>query len=331
MITREASGDGLMGTDVVLKFLGSQLQRPESVLATSDGRVFASDHECGVVQIGGERHPLLDRPVDFVPNGIALLPDGDFLCANLGSTGGVWRIGADRRPRPFILEVEGRQLCNTNSVALDDRGRIWVSICTRRLPRFDAFDPAVADGFIVLIEGGTARVVADGLAFANECRVGPDGGWLYVNESIGRRLSRFALREGAAGTELAARETVHEFSDGEVPDGLNFDDAGGVWVACPVANRVIRVDPNGGAQLIVSDTDAELASAFEKTFAAGRVDLDHIAQGAASILGNVSSIAFGNADLRTVYLGSLAGGRIASFRTPWRGAVPAHWPTVAAL
>lgn len=320
-----------MVTDVDLTFVGSQLQRPESVLTTSDGQVFASDHECGVVRIGGERRALSERPDDFQPNGIALLPDGDFLCANLGSTGGVWRIGADRRPRPFLLELEGRQLANANSVALDHNGRIWISICTRRLPRFEAFDPAVADGFIILVENGAARVVADGLAFANECRLDPTGAWLYVNESIGRRLTRFAVRQGAAGAELAPRETIHEFGDGEVPDGLNFDDAGGVWVACPIANRVVRVDPAGGAQVIVGDSDARLTAAFERTFAAGRVDLDHVAQGAASILGNVSSMAFGGADRRTVYLGSLAGERLASFRTAWRGAEPAHWSTTAAL
>lgn len=59
---------------------------------TANGRVFVSDHEAGVLELGGSRRPLVGPPKDFVPNGFALLKGGDFLIANLGGEGasGSW-------------------------------------------------------------------------------------------------------------------------------------------------------------------------------------------------------------------------------------------------
>lgn len=85
------------------------------------------------------------------------------------------------------------------------------------------------------------RIVADGLAYTNECLASPDGAWLYVNETFARRLSRFAIRGGVLGP----KQVVAEFGVGEFPDGLALDVDGGVWVICVVANRVLRVDPSG--------------------------------------------------------------------------------------
>jgi hypothetical protein len=42
-------------------------------------------------------------------------------------------------------------------------------------------------------------------------------------------------------------------------------------------------------------------------------------------LKNIASVAFGGADLKTVYLGNLAGAAIATFRSPIAGAKPVQW------
>jgi hypothetical protein len=51
----------------------------------------------------------------------------------------------------------------------------------------------------------------------------------------------------------------------------------------------------------------------------------HVELGARSPLRNIASVAFGGADLKTVYLGNLAGDRIATFRSPIAGAEPVQW------
>jgi len=42
-------------------------------------------------------------------------------------------------------------------------------------------------------------------------------------------------------------------------------------------------------------------------------------------LGNASSLAFGGPDLRTLFIGTLAGSRIAAIASPVRGAEPVQW------
>jgi hypothetical protein len=51
----------------------------------------------------------------------------------------------------------------------------------------------------------------------------------------------------------------------------------------------------------------------------------HVELGARSPLKNIASVAFGGADLKTVYLGNLAGDGIATFRSPIAGAEPVQW------
>ena len=119
--------------------------------------------------------------------------------------------------------------------------RLWVSVSTRKVPREQAMRSDVADGYIVLKDARGARIVADGLGFTNENKLDPSGRWLYVNETMARRLSRFALK----GDGLGPRETVAEFDDGIFPDGFEFDAEGGIWIASVVSNRLLRIAPDG--------------------------------------------------------------------------------------
>jgi sugar lactone lactonase YvrE len=224
-----------------VEFVGEKLVRPESVLVTASGKIFASDLECGVVQIGGPRKPLLGKPEGFVPNGVAITREGEFLIANPGGCGGVWRLDREHRLHPFLLELDGREVHNCNSVEIDESGRIWVSVSTRRYPRDLAFNDKTQDGYIILLDRGGARIVADGIGFTNECRIDPSASYLYVNETFSRRLTRFRLKAENGLTELCDRETIHEFGDGDFPDGLAFDAEHGIWVACIVSNRVFRI------------------------------------------------------------------------------------------
>ena len=309
-----------------ITFVGEALSRPESVIATAKGEIFVSDHVCGVHELGKPKKTLQGVPPGFLTNGIALTPEREFLVANLGTTcgGGVWRIDRQHRLTPMLMEVDGVPLTSTNFVTIDVSGRTWISMSTRMVPRELAFNAEIADGFIAVIDPRGARIVADGIAFTNECRVDPSGRWLYVNETYGRRLSRFPIL-GQDVCRLGPKEVVHTFTDGDFPDGLTFDAQGGVWVACVVSNRVVRIDANGNASVVLEDPDAASIASAEARYAQGSLSRGDIDSGGARSLRNVSSVAFGGADLRTVYLGNLAGDRLATFRSPIAGAVPPHW------
>ena len=79
--------------------------RPECVYATKSGMIYAShadpNGQGGVTCIypDGRIEVVVankgDVPETFITNGYALLPDGDFMIANLGSDGGVFRLSRD--------------------------------------------------------------------------------------------------------------------------------------------------------------------------------------------------------------------------------------------
>ena len=80
-----------------VSFVGSGLMRPECVYATKSGLIYASHADPkgqgGVTCIypDGRIEVVVankgDVPETFMTNGYALLPDGDFMIANLGPDG----------------------------------------------------------------------------------------------------------------------------------------------------------------------------------------------------------------------------------------------------
>ncbi len=117
----------------------------------------------------------------------------------------------------MLERVDGLDLPPTNFVLQDTMGRTWITVSTRQVPRIQAAHPQGQDGFIVVLDAQGARIVADGLGYTNERAFSPDGQWLYVNETFGRRLSRFLLGPDA---QLGPREVVTEFGHGIFPDGI---------------------------------------------------------------------------------------------------------------
>lgn len=309
-----------------ISFRGRGLQRPECVLATSDGTLYTSDWGGGVSMIatdGTVTRLLAKGPFDVQPNGIALRRGGSFLIAHLGAeSGGIFELDRHGHLSPLLLEVDGRALPPTNYVLEDAEGRIWVTVSTRLMPRNLGYRRDVADGFIVLLDRGESRIVADGLGYTNEIAFDPTGEWLYVNETFARRLTRF--RVGAKG-DLFEPETVAEFAQGIFPDGMALDEEGAVWIVSIVSNRVIRVLPDGRQEILLEDFEPAHLDWVEAAYRDGTMARAHLDDVKSRKLRNVSSIAFGGKDLRTVHLGCLLGDSIAEFRSCVAGIPPRHW------
>lgn len=311
-----------------LTTLGSGLERPECVLTTRHGDIYTSDWRGGVVHIrpdGGQTLYRADGIDGFPlkPNGIALNADGSFLLAQLGADdGGVYRLTRDGTLTPFLRTVDGLELPPTNFVVADSQGRTWVTVSTRRTPRALGYRKDCDDGFIVMVDAKGARIVADGLGYANECAVHPTGLWLYVNETFARRLSRFAIR---ANGSLGPKQVVTEFGAGTFPDGLVFDAEGCAWIVSIVSNRVIRVMPDGTHHTLLQDADEEHLAWVEAAYQASDMGRTHLDNVKSQRLKNISSIAFGGVDLHTGYFGCLLGDHVTTLHMPVAGHPPVHW------
>ena len=309
--------------------VGAGLVRPECVLATASGDIYAADWRGGVSHLRPDGSQALyagagPDGIELKPNGIALLRDGSFLLAQLGAhDGGVYRLQRDGQVAPWLRRVEGVDLPPTNFVVADRQGRFWITVSTRLDPRALAYRRACDDGFIVRVDERGAAIVADGLGYANEVAVHPSGDWLYVNETFGRRLSRYALRaDGSLGGE---KQVVAEFGPGTFPDGLAFDADGCAWVVSIVSNRLIRVAPDGGQTLWLDEADRAHLDAVEAAYTAGTMGRPHLDGSPSRVLRNISSIAFAGVDRRTAILGCLLGDTLATLAMPSPGVAPAHW------
>lgn len=313
----------------VLTSVGQALDRPESVLATADGNVYASHRGHGVVRIAPDGRQFLmgtaaaHGGLPLLPNGIALLPDATFLIANISDAGGLFRLSPGGRAEPWITEIDGRRCPPVNFVTTDAEGRVWFSVSSTLSPRHLSYRRDVANGFVAMVDKGRARIVLDGLHYTNEVVPDLDSGMLWVSETFGQKVSRFALDSGAT---VGARTGTVRFPRGAFVDGIAFDEEGGLWAACIVSNEVFRLPPGGQEPLLVAgERDASWVDAVEAALDTGRMDRSHFDRAPTAILRNVSSLAFAGPDRATLLCGSLLGDSLPALAVPHRGRQPHHW------
>jgi sugar lactone lactonase YvrE len=135
-----------------------------------------------------------------------------------------------------------------NEIVVDGRGNVYVNTIS-----FDFPFPAgpVAPGMLALVTpDGTARLVADGVAFPNGMAITPDNRTLILAESYATQLTAFDIE---ADGGLANRR-VWAPLDGGYPDGICLDAEGAVWYADVPNRRCVRVH-EGGAVLQTVELD----------------------------------------------------------------------------
>jgi len=311
-------------TPADLHEIGSGLNRPECVVAAKDGALYTGDWTLGIARIApdGTVTPAIEADLigqGFLPNGLALTPEGEFLFANLGEAGGVWHVGSTGDPRPFASEVDGRKIPPANFVLIDGE-RVWITISasTRKHTYFTGQETT---GQILLVQNGTIRVAADGLTWTNELRISPNGKHLFVNETFACRTTRYDL--ASDGTLSNPFHIV--YPKGTFPDGLAFDSEGGLWSACVVSNRLIRLAPDGSWNVVFEDLIPADFEAIGTAHLENRMTRDMIVGCRGERISNLSSLAFGGSDLKTLYLGGLTNDAVMVLKSPVAGLPMAHW------
>lgn len=318
--------------------VGHDLQRPECVLAERDGTLWSADARGGVMRIDADgTQTLIAQEVaersgaagsvsryileGTLPNGLAFDADGNFIIANFG-TDAIERMTRSGESTTLYTEIEGRPVGKANFALADSRGRIWITVHTRQQPWTISVNQKTPDGYIALLDERGARIVADGFIGTNEIRFDRDERWLYVVESNARHISR--LRVAADGS-LSDREVYGPDDLGGVPDGFAFDVAGNLWITLVNADRLIALTPELEILTLLDDGDPGGIAAFDQAFFAGTMTPEILGGGRGTLAPLMASVTFGGPDLQTVYLGSLMGTTLPSFRSPVPGLPLAHW------
>lgn len=292
--------------------VGRGLTRPECVWTDRDGIWVSGNASGGVARVTDAGPAPLGSGIRE-PNGFSRRRNGAFVVAGLEDHK-LYEIAPDGTTRMLADEVEGRPLGVVNCAFVDPQDRVWVSVMTPRQHWYDALN-AGPEGYIFLVGQGAPRIVADGLHLTNEVKLGPDGKHLYAVESLGRRIVRFPIR---ADSSLGPRETVgpHDLGYGAFPDGFAFDAQGNIWITLITRNAIAVISRDGALHTVFEEVNAAALDTLVEAMAASRASRDLIAACYGPTLKLPTSLAFGGEDRRTVYIGSLAGTALMSFRTP---------------
>jgi sugar lactone lactonase YvrE len=323
-----------------IEYVGHDLARPECILAERDGTLWAADARGGVtgIQPDGSQQTIAQKTSEHfeqaaneavrylegtLPNGLAFASNGDFLISNFGTD----RLELMRRDGTTTVladSVDGAPIGKVNFVLRDSKDRIWITISTKIKNWMHALRTDLKDGYIVRYEGGTFRIVADGFGFTNEIRFDAREEFLYVVETTGGCVSR--LRVNGRG-DLTGREVFgpKNLGKGAWPDGIAFDSYGNLWGTMVYSDKLFVLTPQGDLKILLDEGDPHKVGALEQQFLANRVTEDVLFATGQGIAPWMASVTFGGPDLRTVYIGSLKGKRIPSFRSPIPGLPMVHW------
>jgi len=315
------------------QWLGRELTRPECVVAHESGLLLVPNWTAGggisVISPTGDTHHIhATYHSELRPNGIALEDGGTVLLAHMGdTTGGIYRLHASGDVEPVILHVDGLPMPPSNFVVADSTGRLWITVSTRKMPRADDYRANAKSGFIAVLEPNAhqARIVADGLGYTNECFIDEGRGELWVNETFGRRLTRFDISGFNQSVSLNNPTCVHSFGKGSYPDGLALDEQGHVWITSIVSNRIIRVAPDGTSQLMFEDSDKEHLLWTESAYANNTLGRKHLDNAKGEHMKNISNLAFAGTKRNKLVIGNLLGDSLPVINTDFHGMEMTHW------
>jgi sugar lactone lactonase YvrE len=285
-----------------LEAIGRGIERPEQVLVTRDGLVFASDKASAIARVHADGALQRIGRAGGEPNGIALKEDGRFLIANFG-LGQLQELDpVTGRHRVLLRDiVGGRSLQWINYVLVDSSGALWVSVCSDNVDLRHTLAYGAPDGYLFRMSGTASApvIVADQVNFPNCMALDEREEYLYVVRTLKADVVRFAVHGSGLGPEeqfspplggrredeygahaaaLLADPTVTRRWG--MADGCAFDAAGNLWVTLARANRIVAVTPDRRVVTIVEDAPGALLS-------------------------GPTSVAWGGDDRRDVYIGSL--------------------------
>ena len=221
-----------------------------------------------------------------------------------------------------------RPIGKANFPAFDSEGRLWFSVTASAEAWRNRSQEAEADGYIAVIDewrpGATAaaRVVATDLGGTNELRFSADWTQLYVAETGADHMTRFRVGPGAT---LSDREVYGPERLYGAPDGFAFDAHGNLWTTLIGQDRLVAITPEGDVLALWEDGDRAVKEAARISPQDSGAGTTLGAKPGDGLAPRMASITFGGLDLHTVYIGSLGGAALPTFRSPVPGAPLLHW------
>ena len=234
---------------------------------------YAKQGTIGQITGDGKSSLFLELPSGSIGNGIRFDSKGNMLIADYTKHN---ILKVNMLTKAVSVFAHNPKLSQPNDIAIDTKDRLFASDPnwkenTGRIWRIDT------DGKFTLL---------DSMGTTNGIEVSPDNKYLYVNESVQRKVWKYDLNEKG---EISNKRLIHEFPDFGM-DGMRCDADGNLYITRHGKGTVAKLSPTGKLIREIS-TIGKLPS----------------------------NIAFGGKDGRTAYITLQDRGNMESFRVDQPG------------
>lgn len=228
----------------------SNVLGPEGPLVVAGHLYFVGWASDTLSRLDGTKVVVLNHTPGCGHNGLALTRRHTFLIACDDEHGAIIETDlSGKQLRRWDSDARGRKLDGgINDIVVTANGGAYATLSG---PFVDP--PRAVMGKIFYLAPGAAQwvEVADDLNYANGIAVSPDQKTLYVNETVGNCMLKFAInrdgtldkRENFALLNLLVKNKVESWWIG--PDSMKVDSKGDIYVAQLYGGKILKLAPDG--------------------------------------------------------------------------------------
>ena len=231
LLVMSAAPSEVVAPGAMLETLWSEGEFTEGVVENPDGALLFSDIGNRIMRYDPERGETTEfRSPSGRSNGLIFTPEGLLVAAEGANTGGDRRVSitdADGNVRTLADSFEGKRFNSPNDVAVDARGRVYVSD-----PRYVGDEPRALDQEAVyrIDPDGTVHLLETAASKPNGLVVAPDGMTLYVSDNGPMRKALLRLDLDPMTGNVSNPRVLKNFGNGRGIDGMTVT-ADGLLVA----------------------------------------------------------------------------------------------------
>ena len=225
----------------VVTIVAAGLGFPEGPYEMPDGSILVQDprrHRINVVDRRGLVETWVETP-NAGTGGIVFNRAGYAFATAGNGTNAILRITPDRSLKWFITDHDGTLFLGPNDLAMHHSGHIFFS---------DPGTFATAEhsgGFYRADFSGRTVKIAGALGFPNGVTVSPDGGRVYLAETLDGTIRAFDVTRDGEVTGSRVLAEVGRGSGEGGPDGMCVDERGNVYAAIFSGGMIRVVSPEG--------------------------------------------------------------------------------------
>ncbi len=205
----------------------------EGPMYHSDGNIyvvnFQKEGTIGIVKPDGKCELFIELPSGSTGNGIRFDKKGNMFIADYS---GHNILKVDMKTKKLSVYAHDSAMNQPNDLAIMENGLIFCS------------DPNWKEGTGKLWRinnNSSTSLLMDSIGTTNGIELSPNNKFLYVNESIQRKVWRYEINEKG---DLLNKELFISFSDGGM-DGMKCDALGNLYIARYEKGSVVKYSPDG--------------------------------------------------------------------------------------